>query len=169
MKVGIYLFQSWVSTSYFCLISAIVKILGTTPKTHLSCYQYSKLLKGGRVLKIFVQGTYMKRLTKNKNHTWLQKNPHISTCLKFHNEEKNYMHIFFVISEFCENAIYKMLRINRIFLGTTKVLFIKYLFLVKNWKFISLWRVSSWSFANLLEWKERNSFEFTTRSLPWST
>ena len=60
-----------------------------------------------------------------------KKNPHISTCLKFHNEEKNYMHIFFVISEFCENAIYKMLRTNRIFLGTTKVLFIKYLFLVK--------------------------------------
>ena len=68
VKVGIYLFQSWVSTSHFCLISAIVKILGTTPKTHLSCYQYSKLLKGGRVLKIFVQGTYMKRLTKKNSY-----------------------------------------------------------------------------------------------------
>ena len=92
VKVGIYLFQSWVSTSHFCLISAIVKILGTTPKTHLSCYQYSKLLKGGRVLKIFVQGTYMKRLTK-KIHTWqtlhTKKNTYkYTTCLKFHDEEK---------------------------------------------------------------------------------
>ena len=135
MKVGIYLFQSWVSTSHFCLISAIVKILGTTPKTHLSCYQYSKLLKGGRVLKIFVQGTYMKRLTKKNSYmtdtTIYKKKPHISILAwSFMMRKKLHAHFFLLNSELWKCNI-KMLRINRIFLGTTKVLFIKYLFLLK--------------------------------------